>query len=198
MANVLAPFGFSLIGRQEGGSPTAGLTTRLISSSDSNPIYQGDPVFPLANGYVGYAAPGSIQVYGIAYNFQYLNTSVSRISFAPYWPGSGSGSNCTTGICADSAALFVVQSTGAAPITFANIDENIQYVLGTGSTVTGISGASVDQGSFGTSGTLPFRVVGLWSQFAPAGSPGTDDTSVNNWVVVAFNNQYFKQLTSVA
>jgi hypothetical protein len=47
VANVNAPNGFQYFGRLEGGSPTAGLSTRLISSSDTAAVGQGDPVTSL-------------------------------------------------------------------------------------------------------------------------------------------------------
>ena len=54
--------------------------------------------------------------------------------------------------------------------------------------MTGISAYSVDQTSIGTSSALPFRIVGLYSQFAPPGETGTDDTADYNLVVVTFND----------
>ena len=60
--------------------------------------------------------------------------------------------------------------------------------IGTGNTATGISGAYIDISTVNTTSTLPFRIVSLYSQVAPAGVNGTDDTSSYNMAVVTFNN----------
>lgn len=195
MANTNAPFGFRYFGRLEGGSPTAGLSTRSVASTYNTSIFQGDPVISLSTGYLAAATTGTSQVYGIAYNFEYLNTAVRQNIFASYWGGTANaGSNCSVGACADTDALFLVQSNGTA-ITFADIGNNIGYATGSGSTVTGLSAYTVDQGTIGTTSTLPFRIVGLYSQYAPPGTPGADDTTAYNQIVVTFNNQDFKTAT---
>lgn len=195
MANSNSPFGFRYFARLEGGAPTEGLSTRAIASTYNTSVFQGDPVISLSTGYVAAATTGTSQVYGIAYNFEYLNTAISRNLFASYWGGtSNAGSNCAVGCSADTDAMFLVQSNGTA-ITFADIGANIGYATGSGSTTTGISAYTVDQGTIGTTSTLPFRIVGLYSQFAPPGTPGADDTTPYNQIVVTFNNQDFKTTT---
>jgi len=187
LANTNAPFGFRYFGRLEGGSPTEGLSYRSIASTYGSAIYQGDPVLSLNTGYISLPSVSTTQVTGIFYNLRYYNSNVAQtIQGAPYWPSSGAGGNGTAGICDDPNAMFLVQSNGT-PITFADIGSNIGWASGSGSTLTGISGYSVDQSTIGTSSALPFRIVGLASQFLPPGSPGTDDTANYNQVVVTFN-----------
>jgi hypothetical protein len=68
------------------------------------------------------------------------------------------------------------------------VGKNADIVLGTVSIKggsLGISGATL--GVPTTTATLPFRVVGLWSDYAPAGSPGTDNTTPYNLAVVTPN-----------
>ena len=75
-------------------------------------------------------------------------------------------------------------------ITFADIDANINFVAGTPQTEAagGFSTSTVGQSTINTTDTLPFRIVGLLSQYVPAGSQnGTDDTSDYNRVIVAPN-----------
>jgi hypothetical protein len=50
------------------------------------------------------------------------------------------------------------------------------------------SGAMIDlTANIGTTATLPFRIVGLWSDIAAPGSPGADTASQYNWVLVEAN-----------
>ncbi len=188
MANSNNPFGFRYFGREEGGSPTEGLTTRSIASTYATAIYMGDPVLSLNTGYIALPTVTTTQITGILTNLSYLNTAVGRnILGAPYWPTSAVGSNGVAGIADDPQALYLVQSNNTA-ITFADIGANIGWASGVGSTVTGLSAYSVDQSTIGTTAALPFRIIGLLSQYAPPGTPGTDDTSAYNQVIVSINS----------
>lgn len=187
MANTNAPFGFRYFGRLEGGSPTEGLSYRQIASTYASDVFMGDPVLSLSTGYIALPSVSTTQVTGILSNLEYYNTAIGRNFIgAPYWPSASTGSNGTAGICDDPNAMFLVQSNGS-PIGFADIGNNIGWASGSGSTVTGISAYSADQSSIGTSSALPFRIVGLYSQYAPPGTPGTDDTADYNIAVVTFN-----------
>lgn len=186
MANPNSPFGFRYFGRAEGGSPTEGLTTRSIASTYATAVYMGDPVLNLATGYISLPSVTTTQVTGILGNLSYLNSAVGRTVYGPYWPTDSTASNGTAGIYDDPSALFLVQSNGS-PIAFADIGANIGWASGSGSTTTGISAYAVDQTTIGTGSALPFRIVGLYSQFAPPGTSGTDDASDYNICVVTFN-----------
>ena len=79
-------------------------------------------------------------------------------------------------------------------IVTANIGENVYFVVGTGNTVTGYSGATIDQSSLTTITTAPFKVVqpvtrsGNFGQIGNGGDPGT----AYGWAIVAFNNKRYK------
>lgn len=187
MANTNAPFGFRYFGRLEGGSPTEGLSYRQIASTYASNIFRGDPVLSLNTGYIALPSVTTTKVTGILSNLRYLNTAVGQVlQGAPYWPDAATGSEGQAGICDDPQSMFLVQSNGT-PIAFADIGQNIGWASGSGSTVTGISAYTVDQSTLGTSSALPFRVVGLYSQFAPPGTDGTDNSSNYNIVVVTLN-----------
>lgn len=187
MANTNAPNGFQDFGRLEGGSPTEGLSTRLISSADTAALGYGDPVTSLATGFVTASTAGTTQIDGIFYGCEYLSTAVGRTVWANNWPGSGAGSNVKAYIKTDPQALFVVQASNTA-IVFADIGANIQFVAGTPNSVTGFSTAAVTQSSIATTDTLPFRIVGLLSDYSPSSTDGTDNASAYNRVIVAPNN----------
>lgn len=198
MANTLAPFGF----RQwtgTGSSPTYEQVAAPILYSDTDKLYFGDPCsIDPTNGYLTQSTAGTDPIAGIFTGCKY--SSVSRNGqtvWSTYWPGADAISGTVTGyFINDPNARFLVQVTGASPIAQANVGENVQFALGTGSTSTGISGASVTYSSLGTTATLPFKVDGLY--FGPPGQNGTDAASVNNFIIVRFNNVLTKTLTGQA
>lgn len=196
MANTQAPNGFQYFGRLEGGSPTAGLSTRLIASSDTAAVGFGDPVTSQANGYVSASVAGTTQIDGIFYGCSYLATAVGKVVWAPNYPGSGAGSDVTAYVNTDPESMFVVQADGTA-IAFSDIDANIQFVAGTPNATTGFATSLVSQSTISTTNTLPFRIVGLLSQFAPPGTDGTDNASGFNRVIVAPNNWDRKSLLGI-
>jgi hypothetical protein len=197
MANTSAPNGFQDYGRLEGGSPTAGLTTRLISASDTAAVGYGDPVTSQTNGYVSASVAGTTQIDGIFYGCTYLSTAIGRTVWSNFYPGSGATGDVTAYIKDDPQAKFVVQSNNTA-ITFADIGANINFVAGAPNSVTGFATSAVDQSTISTTATLPFRIVGLLSQDAPPGTSGTDNSSAYNRIIVTANNWDRKSLTGIA
>jgi hypothetical protein len=194
--NTNAPFGFRPIGRQDGGSPTAGLTRVLIASDNVHSFYAGDPVIPLNTGYVDIATASTVQIAGIFWQCEYLNTSQGRVVWSQSYPTGAATGDVTAYLITDPEQLFVAQSDGL-PIVFGDINANIQLQAAAGNALTQQSGFSLHQGTIATDDTLPFRIIDLWSNYAPPGSAGTDNTSNYNWAVVAPNNWSRKQLTSV-
>lgn len=188
MANVNAPNGFQYRGRLDGGSPTMGNTVRKILLSYGTAIGFGDPVVSVASGYIQQAAAGTTQIAGIFYGCKYLNLAVGRTVWSFSWPGTTQGSDATAYLTTDPQSVFVAQSNNT-PITFADIDANINFVAGVPNSVTGISTASLDQSTINTTDTLPFRIVGLLSeQEGTSGAVnGTDDASAYNRVLVTMN-----------
>jgi hypothetical protein len=185
MPNVNAPNGFQYFGRLDGGAPTMGNTARKILLSYGTAIGFGDPVVSVASGYIERAAAGTTQIAGIFYGCKYLNLAVGRVVWSFSWPGTTQGSDATAYLTTDPQAMFVAQSNNTA-IGFADIDANINFVSGTPNSVTGQSIASLDQSTIATTDTLPFRIVGLLSQYQP-GANGTDDASAHNRAIVTAN-----------
>lgn len=197
MANTSAPFGF----RQYSGTgsvPTYEQVAVRIAYNATN-IFFGDPVSPDANGFVVRASAGTTQIAGIFVGCKYLSVSQKRTVWSNYWPGSDVASDQVVEgyIVNDPNAKFIAQVGGSTSVGAAttDINANVQFALGTGSTATGISGAYVDISvTPTTTSTLPFRIVDLVT--SPPGADGTD-AGAYNLVVVAFNNVSTKQLTSV-
>ena len=195
MPNTNAPFGFSQYSGT-GSVPTYEQVAVQIAYNASA-IYYGDPVEPDANGQI-IRSDATIAAYGISGIFvgcKYLSVSQKRTVWSNYWPGSDVAATSTVEgyIINDPNAKFVVQTdaTGATQLT---VNLNIGFAIGTGSAVTGLSGAYLDLATAAVTATLPFRVLSLVVD--PPGSPGTDSGAYNR-VVVAFNNVTTKNQTGV-
>ena len=198
MANTSAPFGF----RQASGTgvtPSYEQVAVLIKSDYTTPIFFGDPVYPLASGYIAGSSvtPGTVQIAGIFVGCKYLSVSQKRTVWSNYWPGSDNNGDVTAYIVTDPNANFLVQVGGSSStgLTQADVGSNVQFSYGSGNTANGISGAYVVYNSPDVAATLPFRVKSMVTE--PPGSNGTDVTAAYNYVIVGFNNVSNKQLTSV-
>lgn len=197
MANTNAPFGLRWLGFNGGSAaPTFALQPGKFISSLSTKAYKGDGIQQLASGYqspVTAASVGASQWVGVFSECQYLSTAAGRRIVTAFWPGTGDNTGDVdtlyVPLIGNPPQLFVAQtlSTSAA---FADIGATVDIAYATGTSyVSGYSrsGLTIDMGSKGTSNTLPFRIVNLWSAIAAPGAPGTDDSSNFNWVVVRFN-----------
>lgn len=189
MANIQAPFGFQPYSGN-GSAPTYEQVTALIANADNVAVYRGDPVIWKNTGYVGAAASGSTTLAGVFMGCKYLNASLSRTVWSPYWPGSGATGDIEAYIINDPNALFLAQAGGATTaIGQADIFANVAYGgQSAGSALTGISAAYVDQSTISggaATTTEPFRIQRLITN--PPGANGTDITTGYNYVVVSFN-----------
>jgi hypothetical protein len=189
MANTFNPYGFKHIGYLPGYAPDYQLKSGVIALGNTTKIFFGDPVVQLSTGYVAQGVNGaSTGLIGIFQGCDYIDAS-GQMKFSPYWPGSAQA-DATCRIMAAPGAMFMVQST-SGPTTFANIGENADFTVGTGSTVGGcFSGASLS--NIGTTSTLPFIIIGLQGGLINAGGyggsgNGSDNSTAYNNVIVAFN-----------
>ena len=196
MSNVNSPFGFRQLGFAEGGAVTNyGQSWKKIAANYGIALYKGDVLIDLGSGYAGRYTTGvsGANVLGIVDGFEYLSTATGRKTMSTYLPVGDTAYDvdvCLVPIANVVPQLFLVQAT-STNFTIVDIGQNIEpYLGGTGTTVGGMgkSSMTITQGTNeNTTGTLPFKIVGLYSSYAPAGTNGTDDTSNYNIVVVASN-----------
>ena len=193
MANTNAPFGF----RQYSGTGSAPTYEQVPVriAYDATNIFFGDPVTPTNGGLVVQGAGADAQTAGVFVGCQYLSVSQKRTVWSNYWPGSDvAATNYVIGyIVNDPNAKFLAQ-VGTTGLVVADVNSNIDYAIGSGNTMSGISGAFLDQSTLATTSTLPFRVVSLVTE--PPGAPGTA-AGAYNYAIVSFNNVSTKTLTSV-
>jgi hypothetical protein len=174
MANQETAFGLRPVGLVGSGANTTGVTEYEIASNNTDVIYNGEIVVPLAAGVIGQAgdtAGGTTQALGVLVGVQYHDSTQKKPVWLNYGPGSGSVSVDTNypvkALVADNPnQLFVVAADAtltdratALATVFANAS------LGTsarsGSTDTGKSSAQLSVSSVATTATLPLRIVGL-------------------------------------
>jgi hypothetical protein len=191
MANIAAPFGFRQLRRLDGGAPTAGFETVTILSSDTNLYFTGDPVASATDGNITLPTSGAVQIRGIFMGCEYYNASVNRIVFGAYFPGNVSAGNIITGwVCTDPDMLYIAQCSTNAVVGSSRKNENIAFSVATsslGNTLSGVSAVSLST-DIGTSSSYPFRIYDFYSNYAPPGTNGTDNTSAGQILVVAPNN----------
>ena len=190
--NVNSPFGFAPNGSLGGSTPNFRLSRRKIDYQSTTPIYSGDPVQNQTSTYAGYiqqavAYSGTIYPCGIFWGCKYLSTSQGRTVWSRFWPGSDAAADVTAYVIDNPDATFVCQ-TDSSGMTLANINQNCNWTIGTGSTLTGTSNAVVTGAS--TTAGLPLIVLDLVTD--PTGAPGTDTASGYNWVIVGWNTEVFK------
>src|SRR5271154_3611448 len=145
MANVLAPFGFAETARL-GAAPNYQMSRRWIAPANTTAIYFGDPIVQLSTGYITQATPGSTQIGGIFAGCTYYSLRQKKPIWSRYWPAVTTDVRSTVNsafyIVEAPQAVSNAQSNGHLPFTM--IGETVQFAIGTGSTTTGFSGATID------------------------------------------------------
>ena len=196
MANTNAPFGF----RQYSGNGSAPTYEQVpvIIDYNASAIFFGDPVTQQADGSVAQSAstgatPGVLGIAGIFVGCKYLSVSQKRTVWSNYWPGSDVAStNYVEGyIVNDPNARFLAQTDATGLAWPTDINATIGFVIGTGNTASGISGAYLDSTTLNTATynvNAPFKVVGIYQPFV-AGFPGAYAAGQPyDWAIVGFND----------
>lgn len=182
MANVSAPFGFRQFGHRDGSPPTMGLDRRFISSANTTPVFTGDAVClsSAAPGYITTAgSTGGITttLEGVFLGCEFLNTTVGRVTWSSYWPGSGASGDVISYICSDPEMTYIAQGSTGAVLGSTNIGMLVPISItgsSLGNTTTGQSVMTVQSSLVtGLSSNGQFMIVDLYSNFAPPGVNGT-------------------------
>jgi hypothetical protein len=197
MANTNGAFGLRPIAKMGQSTNSTGASEYRIAAGNTNAIYQGTPVIPLAAGVidvVGAAAGGTVGLLGVFWGCEYVSSTTGKKVFSNQWPGSGADTNFPVKafVYDDPAQLFVIATSNvvAAWDTEAEVRAavfaNANFALATsGSTTTGISSATLDLNTIATTNTLNLRIMGIQddpenADFTVAGIP----------VIVRLNNHF--------
>ena len=205
MANSNGSFGLRPIGKIGQATNSTGMTEYRIASDNSNPIFQGMPVIPLAAGVIDdlqAAAGGNVSIVGVFGGCEYVSSTTGETIFSNQWPGSGADSNYPVKafLYDDPNQLFTVATSNvvAAANTEAEVRAavfaNIALATGnSGSTTTGISSATADLHTIATTNTLALRI--MCGKYDP---DNADFTAAGIPLIVRINNHFNAPTGSVA
>ena len=156
MSNSNGAFGLRPYGMLGSAPNSTGTTEYRIASDNSNPIFQGMAVIPLAAGVIDdlqAAAGGNVAIVGVFNGCEYVSSTTGEVIRSNTWPGSGADSNFPVRafLYDNPAQLFtiatsnVVSAANTEAEVRAAVFANIAFATGnSGSTTTGISSAVLD------------------------------------------------------
>jgi len=197
MANTNVSFGLRPLARLGSSYNTTGTTEYRIAAANTNRIYQGMPVIPLATGFIDdlqAAAGGTVSILGVFYGCEYVSSTTGERIFSNNWPGSGADTNhpVKAFIYDDPMQLFVIATSNV--VAGANEESEIRAAVfanialangNSGNNTTGISTATADLDTIAATAGLALRIVGIQedpenSDFTAAGIP----------LIVRINNHF--------
>ena len=205
MANINGAFGLKPYGMLGSARNSVGTTEYRIASDNSNSLFQGQPVIPIAAGVIDdlqAAAGGSVSIVGVFNGCEYVSSTTGEKVFSNFWPGSGADSNFPVKafLYDDPSMLFTIATSNVqsgndteAELRTA-VFSNIQLANGnSGSTVTGKSSATADLNTVATTNSHALRIMGILddpenADFSAAGIP----------LIVRINNHFNAPTGSIA
>jgi hypothetical protein len=205
MANVNVAFGLRPVGVVGSAPNSTGTTEYRIASNNTNAIYQGAPVIPLNTGFidrVGAGAGGTVGILGVFWGCEYVSATTGKKVWSNYWPGSGASSTFPVkAFVYDNPLQTFVIATSNINTSWdteaelrAAVFANANFAgAQSGSSVTGISSATLDVQTIDTTNTLNLRIMGIQedpenADFTVAGIP----------VLVRLNNHFNSPNGSIA
>lgn len=192
MANSQTGFGFRMLGRSDGVTPSFGTRVYPINSTDTVSIGRGCTVALGADGYIRLATTGDTVFLGVFDGGYKTDTALPQryTQFNGYFYSATAVAGSVAGyVIDDPNAEFQVRVSGG-PLTFADVGANATFVAGTVDTNTGFS-TDLLNATVTTSTTAPYRIVGL------SGFVGNDPASSYNIVNVKLNAANLSSTTGV-
>jgi hypothetical protein len=205
MANTDSSYGLRPISRQGSSANSTGMTEYRIAVANTNPIFHGMAVIPLAAGVIDdlqAAAGGNVSICGVFGGCEYVSSTTGATIWSNYWPGTGADTTFPVKafVYDDPNQLFQIATSNvvAGYDTEAEVRtavfSNIAFATGnSGSTATGLSSATADLNTVAATNTLALRVMGI--QDDPANS---DFTEAGIPLIVRINNHFNAPTGSVA
>ena len=181
---VDAPYGLVPI-NLIGGQVYAGSTRLMpIASGSATAIYKGDVVKLISSGTIEKdTGTDAATPVGVFLGVTYTDDDFGKV-FKDYYPGGISKSDIEAYVVDDPDVLFKVAIVSATTtIGFVNqtaVGNNGVLVQNAGSTISGVSGVAVDNGTATTS-TFPVRIVDVIPETAQAGNPGSFTEVIVKW-----------------
>ena len=185
MANVDAAFGYKPIGKVGSGVNNGGTTLYTIGDDYGTAIFKGDHVMQASGLVIAGTASGATNL-GVFNGCFYIDPTSKKPTWSNYYTqtnttSSGSisgGTNIDAYLYDDPFTLFEAQCDGTIAKT--DIGKNTDSVLGTSSTVNGLSKTEIDSGSEATTAGLQVKIIGISKD-----PENSDASSANaNWYVM--------------
>ena len=205
MANSNGSFGLKPIGKIGQATNSTGMTEYRIASGNTNPIFSGMAVIPLAGGVIDdlqAAAGGNVSIVGVFGGCEYVSSTTGETVFGNFWPGSGADSTFPVKafLYDDPNQLFTIATSNvvAAANTETEIRAavfaNIAFATGnSGSTSTGMSSATADLNTIAATNTLALRIMGVQND-----PDNADFTAAGIPLIVRINNHFNAPTGSIA
>ena len=175
MANALTGgYGLRPIGITGSGPNSTGTTQYEIASNNTDAIYHGGIVIPLAAGVIG-KTDQSVAPLGVLNGVEYVDSNTGKTVFSNYWPGSNNVSVNTNHpvkafVFDNPMQLYTVVADGTntnRATALADVFSNCAMAsVNNGSTNTGQSSDMLDISTAATTATLDVRIVGLFEDDA--------------------------------
>lgn len=157
MSTVNAPFGLRPSYNSSGGVIRPNAYT-ISASYTGTPIYMGSPVKIHTDGTLRIAAAGE-SIIGAFQGCEYTDSS-GRRRVMPYWTGETGASDIIGYATFDPTIVYEIQADGAIDTT--EIGQQADFTaIGNGSTITGMSAATIANATSTSQATL--SVVGISS-----------------------------------
>lgn len=169
----------------------------IITSGYATAIGQWDPVTKLSDGSIGIAVAGS-KFLGVFRGIQYIDSN-GQPQFKRNYPASlaiATGTTIQAFVVDDADIVYTAQETDGSgnagtPLALADVNLNINFLIGTPSAATGQSTSSINNATENTTATLNLTIIGLTNR------PGNVVGSFANWDVTPNNTYHADGTTGV-
>tara|TARA_R100001530_G_scaffold88177_1_gene61374 strand:- start:176 stop:730 length:555 start_codon:yes stop_codon:yes gene_type:complete len=172
-----------------------------IANGETDKIYHGAPVIPVAGGHIEptAAAGGSVSLAGVFQGCEYVDSTTGKTVWKNYWPGSGADSNhpIKAFVIDDPMQLFVIATDAswtskatARADTFLNANFS---TAATGTDSTGISLGRLAISTLATTASLHMRVMGWVDD-----PENADFSAAGIGAIVRLNNHFNAPTGSIA
>lgn len=157
MANASFIFGLRYLGTINGGPATGGINKYIVPASDATALFVGDAVKSAGTATtdgiptITQAAAGN-NIRGVVIGFEPDPDNLTLT----YRPAS---TLRTVLVCDDPWAIFEIQSNGTGVAT--DMAANADLTVGSGSTITGLSGMQLDEATV-TSSSAQLRILRVY------------------------------------
>jgi hypothetical protein len=192
MANVDTPFGFRPVSHRNGQPYNGAVRRYSVAAGNGTAIYIGDPVK---------LAGTSQTIDGVVYADVVQGTAAATVVGVVVGVAADTRDSLTYRaastqrillVADDPDLLFEIQEvSGGTALTANDIGLNANFVVGSGSTTTGLSGVELNNATEATTNTLDCQIIGL--------SPRADNEVGEHakWLVRLNNHQYANQIAGV-